>query len=321
MTAGQIQAAVLHGLGETPRYESFPAPVAGDGDAVVTVAAAALKPSDRLMANGVHYAPDAFPHVAGLDGVGRLDDGTRVAFFFPERPYGGMAEQTLVRRGAWFAVPDGADDVTAAAVLNPGMAAWKSVVWEGEVAAGQTVLVLGATGASGRIAVQLAARRGARVVAAGRNLRVLGQLRAHGAESVIDLEQSDDSLVAAIGAEGPYDLVIDYVWGGPAEATFAAFARPVVARSAVRTRYLAVGVAAGESARIPAMALRVSPVALTGSGIDGPPPLDASAAAYDDLLRQLSTGELTLDVDRVPLADVEWTWTRDGTDRRTVFVP
>ena len=216
MTAGQIQAAVLHGLGETPRYESFPAPVAGDGDAVVTVAAAALEPSDRLMAKGVHYAPDASPRVAGLDGVGRLDDGTRVAFFLSERPYGGMAEQTLVRRGAWFAVPDGADDVTAAAVLNPGMAAWKSVVW------------------------------GAR-------------------------------------------------W------------RP--------------GRRCSCSARIPAMALRASPVALTGSGIDGPPPLTASAAAYDDLLRQLSTGELMLDVDRVPPADVEWTWTRDGTDRRTVFVP
>ena len=107
-----MHAAVLHGLGETPRYEPFPAPLAGDGEAVVTVTAAALKPSDRWMANGVHYAPTEFPMVVGLDGVGRLPDGARVAFFAPQAPYGGMAEQALVRRGMWLPVPDGIDDVT-----------------------------------------------------------------------------------------------------------------------------------------------------------------------------------------------------------------
>jgi len=152
MTTQQIHAAVLHGIGQTPRYEPFPAPVAGDGEAVVTVTAAALKPSDRWMANGVHYTPTAFPQVVGLDGVGRLADGTRVAFFAPQPPYGGMAERALVRRGMWLPVPDGIDDVTAAAVTNPGMAAWKTLLWEGELAPGQTVLVLGATGTSGRIA-------------------------------------------------------------------------------------------------------------------------------------------------------------------------
>jgi NADPH:quinone reductase-like Zn-dependent oxidoreductase len=136
MGAQQMHAAVLHGIGETPRYGPFPAPVAGDGEAVVTVTAAALKPSDRLMANGVHYAPAALPQVVGLDGVGRLADGSRVAFFIPQQPYGSMAEQTLVRAGVWLPVPDGADDVTAAAFLNPGVAAWKAVVWEGELAAG-----------------------------------------------------------------------------------------------------------------------------------------------------------------------------------------
>ncbi|WP_433472182.1 hypothetical protein ACQPZP_25200 [Spirillospora sp. CA-142024] len=122
MSTQQINAAVLHGIGRAPRYESFPAPLAGDDEAVVTVvtvAAAALKPSDRLTADGVHYAPTEFPHVVSLDGVGRLEDGTRVAFFIPQPPHGAMAEQTLVRLGAWLPVPDGIDDVTAAAFLNP----------------------------------------------------------------------------------------------------------------------------------------------------------------------------------------------------------
>jgi NADPH:quinone reductase-like Zn-dependent oxidoreductase len=84
------------------------------GEAVVSVTAAALKPSDRLMANGVHYAPTRFPQIVGLDGVGRLSDGTWVAFFAPQPPCGGMAEQALVRRGVWLPVPDGIDDVIAA---------------------------------------------------------------------------------------------------------------------------------------------------------------------------------------------------------------
>jgi NADPH:quinone reductase-like Zn-dependent oxidoreductase len=319
MGAQQIRAAVLHGTGQAPRYEAFPAPVAGDGEAVVTVAAAALKPSDRLMANGVHYAPARFPQVAGLDGVGRLADGTRVAFFIPQQPYGGMAEQTLVRSGVWLPVPDGADDVTAAAFLNPGLAAWKALVWEGELTAGQAVLVLGATGTSGRIAAQLAVRRGARVVVAGRSQRVLDGLRASGADAAIRVDRARGELAAAIAAEGPYDLIVDYLWGAPAEAVFAAL--PDAGGAPERIRYLLVGMSAGDVAALPAMTLRKAPVQLSGSGIGGRAGLAEAAAAYDSLLKLAATGEITLDVEPVPLADVEQAWAIAGGGRRVVFVP
>jgi NADPH:quinone reductase-like Zn-dependent oxidoreductase len=315
----QIRAAVLHGTGQAPRYEPFPAPVAGDGEAVVTVAAAALKPSDRLMANGVHYAPARFPQVAGLDGVGRLPDGSRVAFFIPQQPHGGMAEQTLVRSGAWLPVPDSADDVTAAAFLNSGLAAWKALVWEGELAAGQTVLVLGATGTSGRIAVQLAVRQGARVVAAGRSQRILDGLRARGADAAIRVGRPRDELAAAVAAEGPYDLIVDYLWGAPAEAVFAALAG--VGDAPERIRYVLVGMSAGEVAGLPAMTLRKAPVQLSGSGIGGRAGLAESAAAYGSLLGLAASGEITLDVDRVPLADVARAWAQPDSGRRVVFVP
>jgi NADPH:quinone reductase-like Zn-dependent oxidoreductase len=319
MSAQQMHAAVLHGIGQTPRYEPFPAPVAGDGEEVVAVAAAALKPSDRFMANGVHYAPAAFPQVVGLDGVGRLPDGTRVAFFIPQQPYGGMAEQALVRAGVWLPVPDGADDVTAAAFLNPGLAAWKALVWEGELAAGQTVLVLGATGTSGRIAAQLATRQGARVVTAGRSQRILDDLRARGADAAIRVDRPGDELAAAIAAEGPYDLIVDYLWGDPAEAVVAALAD--TGGTAERIRYVLVGMSAGEVAGLPAMTLRKAPVQLFGSGIGGRAGLAESAAAYDSLLELATAGEITLDVDRVPLADVERTWSQADSGRRVVFVP
>jgi NADPH:quinone reductase-like Zn-dependent oxidoreductase len=314
MSSEQIHAAVLHGLGETPRYEPFAAPVAGDGEAVVSVTAAALKPSDRWMAAGVHYAPTTFPQVAGLDGVGRLRDGRRIAFFAPQRPSGAMAEQALVRRDMWLPVPDGVDDVTAAAFLNPGMAAWKTLVWEGELDAGETVLVLGATGASGRIAAQLAKRQGARVVAAGRNQRVLDELAADAAVRV-----DQPGLVEAIAADGPYDLIVDYLWGAPAEAAFAALAR--IGDGLRRTRYIQVGISAGETARLPAVTLRAAPVQLFGSGIGGPASLPETAAAYRELLGDVAAGDITLDVEAVPLAQVEQVWRRAGSERRVVFVP
>jgi NADPH:quinone reductase-like Zn-dependent oxidoreductase len=319
MIAQQMHAAVLHGIGQTPRYETFPAPVAGEGEAVVTVAAAALKPSDRLMANGVHYAPAGFPQVAGLDGAGRLADGTRVAFFIPQQPYGGMAEQTLVRAGVWLPVPDAADDVTAAALLNPGVAAWKAIVWDGELAAGQTVLVLGATSTSGRIAAQLAARQGARVVAAGRSQRVLDGLRARGADAAIRVDRPRGELAAAIAAEAPYDLIVDYLWGAPAEAVFAALAG--AGGAAERIRYVLVGMSAGEVAGLPAIALRKAPVQIFGSGIGGRAGLAESAAAYASLLELAGAGEIALDVDPVPLTCVEKAWAYPDSGRRVVFVP
>ena len=151
------------------------------------------------------------------------------------------------------------------------MAAWKTLLWEGELAPGQTVLVLGATGTSGRIATQLAVRRGARVVAAGRNQRVLAQLVARGADAMIRVDRPREELAEAIAAEGPYDLIVDYLWGAPAEAAFAALLRQVVAgeiqprhrrRAARQGR---AGLATGR--KRPARRLR----ALTAGGLDPGP--------------------------------------------------
>lgn len=314
-----IQAAVLHGIGQIPRYERFPAPMAGDGEAVLTVKAAALKPSDLLMAAGVHYAPESFPQVVGLDGIGELDDGTRVGFFGPQRPYGGMAQRVLSRQGVWLPVRDDADDVTAAALLNSGMAAWKSVIWEGRTEPGQSVLVMGATGTSGRIAARLAAARGARVTAAGRNQRVLDELLARGAQTLIRVDRGHDELVSAIAETGPYDLIIDYLWGAPTEAVFDVLIH--LGRPADRIRYLQVGMSAGAKAALPAMTLRAAPVELVGSGADGPATLTDAAIAFDGLLQQAIQGQISIDAAAVPLADVEKTWSEPDSGRRVVFVP
>ncbi len=142
-----MHAAVLHALGKPPRFEEFPDPTPGEGEVLIHVCAAALKPVDKQLAGGKHYAsPRELPIVCGADGVGRLEDGTRVFFGGPRRPYGAMAERTVVRRAQCFSVPEDVDDDTAAAIPNPGVSAWLSLKHSAKLASGETVLILGATG-------------------------------------------------------------------------------------------------------------------------------------------------------------------------------
>src|ERR1700687_1842124 len=174
-----MKAAVLHTLVRAPRFEEFAEPTAGNDEAVVRVRAASLKAVDRQMANGSHYAsPRQLPVVCGTDGVGELEDGTRVFFGGPKRPYGAMAERTVVPPRAFcFPGPSVIDDDTAAALPNTGVSAWLSLGHRAKLAPGETALILGATGVTGQLAVQIAKVLGAkRVIGAGRNERALGRL-------------------------------------------------------------------------------------------------------------------------------------------------
>jgi len=134
-----MHAAVLHTLGKQPRYEQFPEPVPSDGEVIVHVRAASLKPIDKQLASGSHYArPRELPLICGSDGVGYLSDGQRVFFGGPRAPYGAMAQRTVVLRAFSFPVPDGVDDETAAALPNPGVSAWLSLAFRAKLAPAKT---------------------------------------------------------------------------------------------------------------------------------------------------------------------------------------
>jgi NADPH2:quinone reductase len=143
-----------------------------------------------------------------------------------------MAQSSVASEQATFPIPDGLDDAVAAAAWNPGMSAWLTFGWRCPLQPGQTVLILGATGVTGKLAVQAARHFGAgRVVAAGRNQKVLDLLPGLGADAVITLGQPADAVAAAFHAEGGehgYDLVVDYLWGRPTEI--------LLGRSTVATR-------------------------------------------------------------------------------------
>src|SRR5262249_16735282 len=142
-----MRAAILHQTGQSPRVETFSDPVAGENEVLLTVLAASLKPIDKQLAAGTHFAsPREFPVICGSDGVGRLADGSRVFFGGPRRPYGAFAERTVVRRAQCFPVPETLDDATAAAIPNPGVSAWLSLSHRAKLVAGGSVLFLAGAG-------------------------------------------------------------------------------------------------------------------------------------------------------------------------------
>ncbi len=320
-----MDAAVLHALGETPRFEQFPEPTAGADEAIVHVRAAALKPVDKQMSSGSHYAsPRELPVVCGADGVGNLDDGTRVFFGGPRRPYGAMAERTVVPRAFCFPVPEGLDDDTAAALPNPGLSAWLSLTQRAKLARGETVLILGATGVTGKLAVQIAKLLGAgRVIAAGRNEKVLSTLPGLGADATIRLDKPGQDLKEAFTREAGdagFHVIIDYLWGRPTEALLAAITREEFAAVTSETRLVQVGESAGPSISLPAAVLRSTPLTILGTA--GIPSREILVDALQQVMARAARGELRVDTERVPLADIEDAWQRqDQHGRRLVVVP
>src|SRR4051812_29289420 len=182
-----MRAAVLHEFGATPRPDAFAEPDQAEGHVVVEVAAAAIHHLDLHKATGTFYTgPPPLPSVVGSDGVGRLPDGRRVYFDATAPPHGSMAERTLVPEEAVLEVADGVDDVVAAALGNTGLAAWLALAWRARLREGETVLVLGATGAVGGVAVQAAKALGdGRVVAAALAGEDLDRLAGRGADALV----------------------------------------------------------------------------------------------------------------------------------------
>jgi NADPH:quinone reductase-like Zn-dependent oxidoreductase len=319
-----MDAAVLHTLGTPPRCEQFPEPIAGDGEAIVHVHAASLKPIDKQLASGSHYAsPRQLPVVCGSDGVGHLSDGQRVFFGGTRAPYGAMAQRTVVRRAFCFPVPEGVDDETAAALPNPGVSAWLSLAFRAKLAPGENVLILGATGVTGKLAVKIAKLLGAgRVVAAGRNQQVLSTLPKLGADATIHLDAPAEELGEAFARESGdsgFQVVIDYVWGRPAEVFLAAITRKEFAVIASETRFVQVGQSAGPTIALAADVLRST--ALTILGTAGIPPRDILVDALQRVMAHAASGELHVETERVPLADIENAWQRDQQGRRLVVTP
>jgi NADPH2:quinone reductase len=319
-----MRAAVLRQIGAVPRLEDFPDPVASENEVLVTVLAASLKPIDKQLAAGTHFAsPREFPVVSGSDGVGRLPDGTRVFYGGPRRPHGSFAERTVVSRPQCFPVPDNLDDATAAAIPNPGVSAWLSLSHRAKLVPGEAVLILGATGVTGKLAVQIAKMLGAsRVVAAGRNPDALASLSVLGADTTISLNQPRESLTEAFRRENSarrFDVIIDYLWGTPTETLLAALTTRGFAAGGSETRLVQVGESAAPTIQLGAASFRST--ALTLMGTAGIPAMEVLSAALTQILDHAAGGRLRIETEQLPLSELEEAWSRPATSRRLVFRP
>jgi NADPH:quinone reductase-like Zn-dependent oxidoreductase len=313
-----MKAAIVTGPTVAPVYGEFPYPALQEGEIRVGVTASALSHLTRARASGSHYsAQNEYPFVPGVDGVGRLEDGTRVYFAMPRSPFGAMAEQSVVRASHVVPVPDDISDVAAAAVANAGMSSWAALRHRARFKAGETVLVNGATGASGQLAVRIAKHLGAeKVIATGRNPQALAALLRNGADAVISLLDQDFGDQLQKHSASGIDVVLDYLWGNSAFKILGAAAKYGPAGRAVR--FIQIGSMAGTEVAIPASILRSSCVELLGSGI-GSVSLENLVSSIGEMLATATAAGLDVATQPVPLSEIADAWIAEESSRRIVF--
>ena len=316
-----MKAAIVVEAGKPPIYQDFKEPVPASGEVHVKVTAAALSNVVKSRASGTHYSSSGqLPFVVGIDGVGHLDDRRRVYFVLPRAPFGSMSEETVIRPSQCVFLPDDLDNVSAAAIANPGVSAWAALNERARFTRGETVLVNGATGTAGRLAVQIAKYLGAKkVVATGRNREALKAVSGLGADATIPLgdggEVLEDALKEQFGGDG-IDIVLDYLWGQSAEQIIIAGAK--AGKDAVPIRFVHIGAVSGPNITLPSPALRSSAITLMGSGINSVP-LDRLVKSIDDLMKATVPAGFKIETRTSPVSEVENVWATAGNMPRTVF--
>jgi len=320
-----MQAAVVRAFDVPPSYATFTDPVPAEGEKLVTITAAGLHQIVKSLANGTHYGSTGeLPFIPGVDGVGRLEDGTRVYFGGARSPFGTFAERGLAAHPMCIPLPDGLDDATAAAIANPAMSSWVALNARAKFVSGESVLILGATGVAGQLAVQIAKRMGARrVVGAGRNPEALERLKDLGADAVISLDQPHDALVTAFRNEyagAGVDVVLDYLWGQPAESLLEAVSQRGLRKATSRLRFVQIGAIAGATINLHAAALRSSALELLGSGF-GSASLPQILAAIAEFFKSAVEQPFQFSIKTAPLSEVEALWNSPEHGARLVFQP
>jgi NADPH:quinone reductase-like Zn-dependent oxidoreductase len=308
-----MHAAVLLTSGAAPAYCEQPEPVAtNEHEMVVEVLAAGLHHLTRAKADGSHYsAAGRFPLVPGVDGVVRDAAGNMRYVVLDDTTLGTFADRTVIDVRRSVVLPAGADPVRIAAAMNPAMSSWVALRRRIDFAPGSRVLVLGATGNAGRMAVQVAKILGAgEVIACGRDTARLAGLSALGADETITFDKVDRA--------ADVDVVLDYVWGEPSARAMMALLTARADRSSPLT-WIQLGSIAGPDAPVPSVALRSARFQIVGSGIGSVAARDF-IAELPAIATALAEGRIDVRAQAVPLAEVAQAWTTRTQDR-IVLVP
>ena len=311
-----MRAALVREVGAVPESGEAPDP-AGE---VVEVLAAPINPIDVAVSRGIlATGHPELPYVPGCEGVGRTADGKVVWIFggaFGRTANGAMAERATIGDAHAIDVPDGADPAVAAGLGIAGLAGWLPFAWRAPLKGGENVLVLGATGSVGIVAVQTAKLLGAaRVVAAGRSKAGLERALEHGADATIGLDADGlvEAMKDAFGGEGP-NYVFDPLWGEPASAA--------VQAAVPWGTVVNLGQSAGATSELASAAVRFKSLSILGH-TNYAVPADELAEHYRRLVDHVVAGDIRFEVERVPLESVADAWRRqaEGAGTKLVVVP
>ena len=321
-----MKAAVLNEFGASPVYQDSPDPVPQNADQILlNVKAASVKNIDKLRAGGKHYASHKeLPAIVGLDGVGILEKGKRV---YAQGLTGMIAEKALISAHRFTLLPDQIDDITAAALPNAVIGATMALLFRAKMQKGQTVVINGATGVTGRLAVQIAKHYGAaNVIVTGRNAEALATLTQLGADHIISLHQDDETVIdqlKEIHKSNPIDVVIDYLWGHPIELIIKSLKGGGIHSVTHPVKIVTVGDMAGENINLASGTLRSSAIEILGSGLGSLSHNDLKmfdTVVLPEMFQLAVDNKIIIDTQVERLEDIESVWHEDiGTGKRLVI--
>lgn len=322
-----MKAAVMFKRGEMPQYtEDFPEPIPnGEDEILISVKAAAIKHLDKSKASGKHYSTKDDINqakVPGGDGAGILADGTRV---FALGVSGMIAEKAIIEKSRMVKLPDGIDYVTAAALPNAVAGSAMALRFRAAMEAGETVLINGATGFTGKIAVQIAKYYGAgKIIVTGRNEQTLQSLLALGADEIVPITQDDESFVSQIRQihnNTPIDIIIDYLWGHTAELIL----ETLKGKGAFthRTRFVSIGSVTGDKIQLSSEILRSVDLQISGSGL-GSWTKEEMQKLFKEIIPEMfqlaADNKLKAETETVALQDIEKLWDTEMPDGKRLVV-
>lgn len=309
-----MKAAVVFEKGNTPQYTDFTEPViTHENEVLVTVKAASIKNLDRARASGNHYSTENGAHqptIIGSDGVGYLEDGSKVYFFSKK---GTVAEKALADKKMMVSVPEALDFSIAAALPNAVMGSAMALKFKAGIHPGSIVLINGATGITGRIAVQIAKIYGAqKVIVTGRNEESLQSLLELGADEAVSLQLSEEDFkqkIRDIHSRTPIDIVLDYIWGHSVEMILSVFKGD--GTFSHRTKLITVGGMSGDTIQLSSQILRATDIQISGSGL-GSWTKEESALLFTEIIPEMfqaaTEGKIKIETEDIDLKNIEAGW-------------
>ncbi|MBF4483226.1 zinc-binding alcohol dehydrogenase family protein [Flavobacterium sp. CSZ] len=321
-----MKAAVIYEKGELPKYAEFAEPIVqNENEVLISVKAVAITNLDKGIISGNHYSSENENQngtVIGSDAVGILDNGTRV---YARGINGTIAEKALVEKNRMIPLPEGISDAKAASMPNAVAGSAMALRFRAQIQPGETVLINGATGFTGQMAIQIAKHYGAKkIIVTGRNEKTLQSLLAIGADEIISLKQDDEAIVAqlkAIQENTPIDIILDYLWGYSAELILSFLKGK--GNFTHRVRYISIGAMSGDTIQLSASILRSVDLQLSGSGL-GSWTKEEVKLLFSEILPEMfllaAQNNLQVNIETVNLADIEKAWNNDVSDGKRLVV-